>query len=106
MSSTYIPKALRLRIAEEARHRCGYCLTQEVLVGYTIVESLKKVEGTPTRDAFLKSAKNLDITPPLLLPGITVKTSDSDPFPIEAMQISQFTGESFKLQGQVIQAST
>ncbi|WP_437755688.1 HNH endonuclease [Sorangium sp. So ce1389] len=33
MSGTYIPKALRLRIAEEARHRCGYCLTQEVLVG-------------------------------------------------------------------------
>jgi branched-chain amino acid transport system substrate-binding protein len=75
-------------------------------VGYTIVEALKKVSGTPTRDEFLKSAKNLDITPPLLLPGITVKTSDSDPYPIEAMQIAQFTGESFKLQGQVIQAST
>jgi len=33
VSRTYIPKDLRLRIAEEARHRCGYCLTQEVLVG-------------------------------------------------------------------------
>ena len=75
-------------------------------VGYTIVETLKKVSGTPTRDEFLKAAKNLDITPPLLLPGITVKTSDSDPYPIEAMQIAQFSGESFKLQGQVIQAQT
>ena len=75
-------------------------------VGYTIVETLKKSGETPTRDAMLKAAKNLDITPPLLLPGITVKTSDSDPYPIEAMQIAQFTGESFKLQGSVIQADT
>ncbi|HEX8929989.1 MAG TPA: ABC transporter substrate-binding protein [Actinomycetota bacterium] len=75
-------------------------------VGYTIVETLKKVSGTPTRDALMQAAKNLDVTPPLLLPGITVKTSDSDPYPIEAMQIAQFTGESFKLQGQVIQADT
>ncbi len=33
MSGTYIPKGLRLRVAEEARHRCGYCLTQEAVVG-------------------------------------------------------------------------
>ena len=33
MSKTYIPKRLRLRVAEAARHRCGYGLTREVLVG-------------------------------------------------------------------------
>ncbi len=34
MSKTYIPKALRRRVAAQARHRCGYCLTPEFIVGY------------------------------------------------------------------------
>ena len=33
MSSDYIPVELRRRVAEQARHRCGYCLTQEVVIG-------------------------------------------------------------------------
>jgi len=33
MSSAYVPKDLRRRIAEQARYRCGYCLTQEAIVG-------------------------------------------------------------------------
>jgi hypothetical protein len=33
MSGTYISKALRAKVGLEARHRCGYCLTQEVVVG-------------------------------------------------------------------------
>ena len=28
-----LPLALRQRIAEQARHRCGYCLTQELVSG-------------------------------------------------------------------------
>ena len=34
MSKTYIPKAVRARVAEQARYRCGYCLTPEFIVGY------------------------------------------------------------------------
>lgn len=33
MSKTYIPKALRRRVATQARYRCGYCLTPERIVG-------------------------------------------------------------------------
>ena len=33
MSSDYIPVELRRCVAEQARHRCGYCLTQEVVIG-------------------------------------------------------------------------
>ena len=33
MSTTYIPRALRERVAQQARYRCGYCLTQEAVVG-------------------------------------------------------------------------
>lgn len=29
----YIPKELRARVTAQARHRCGYCLTPELIVG-------------------------------------------------------------------------
>jgi branched-chain amino acid transport system substrate-binding protein len=76
------------------------------LVGETIVQALQKM-SSPTRAAMLDAAKHLDFSPALMLPGITVKTDgDSDPYPIEAMQIAQFTGENFVLKGSVIQASS
>jgi hypothetical protein len=33
VSSAHIPIALRRRVAELARYRCGYCLAQETVVG-------------------------------------------------------------------------
>ena len=33
MSRSSIPAALRRRITEEARHRCGYCLSAEWVIG-------------------------------------------------------------------------
>jgi len=33
MSSVYIPKAPRHLIAEQARNRCGYCLTRAAITG-------------------------------------------------------------------------
>jgi hypothetical protein len=42
-----------------------------------------------------------------MLPGISIKTDgQNDPYPIEAMQIAQFSGENFVLKGAVIQASS
>ena len=70
------------------------------------MQALQKM-SSPTRDALVDAAKHLDYTSGLLLPGITVKTDgDSDPYPIEAMQIAQFSGQNFVLKGSVIQASS
>ena len=33
MSRAYISKELRRKVAEQARHRCGFCLTAELIVG-------------------------------------------------------------------------
>ena len=33
MSRTYVPTWLRERVADAARHRCGYCLSSEAVVG-------------------------------------------------------------------------
>lgn len=55
MAKAYIPKALRARVAEAARYRCGYCLSQEAVVGspmeidHLIPESL----GGPTSEEHL-----------------------------------------------------
>ena len=76
------------------------------IVGETLVSSLEKMTS-PTRAALLEASRNLDLTPALMLPGVSIKTSgDSDPFPIEAMQISKFTGEAYVLEGEVIEAAS
>lgn len=36
MSGKYIPKALRERVAAQAKYRCGYCQTQEEVVGMAL----------------------------------------------------------------------
>ncbi len=33
MSDAFVPRALRAKVAEQAQHRCGYCLTAEAIVG-------------------------------------------------------------------------
>jgi hypothetical protein len=33
MSRGYIPRELRRKVSTQARRRCGYCLTQEIVVG-------------------------------------------------------------------------
>ncbi len=33
MSRSYVPPELRRRVAAQARHRCGYCLSPESIVG-------------------------------------------------------------------------
>lgn len=33
MSQVYIPAEMRRRVAEDARYRCGYCLTLQAIIG-------------------------------------------------------------------------
>jgi branched-chain amino acid transport system substrate-binding protein len=73
-------------------------------VANTMVEALKQMRE-PTRAALMDTVRNLALDIPMLLPGVKVQTNGtSDGFPIEAMQITQFKGENFQLQGSVIQA--
>ncbi|MDM8520856.1 HNH endonuclease signature motif containing protein [Anaerolineales bacterium HSG6] len=36
MSKSYVPVALRERVADTAQHRCGYCLTSEKIAGFAM----------------------------------------------------------------------
>ncbi|HUP99384.1 MAG TPA: HNH endonuclease [Aeromicrobium sp.] len=52
MTSSYIPKKLRGRVAAQARHRCGYCLSTEAIVGLTmeIEHLIPQALGGPTQE--------------------------------------------------------
>lgn len=55
MSSAYIPKELRQLVAEQARNRCGYCLSTEAITGITMEfeHLIPRVLGGPTTEANL-----------------------------------------------------
>ena len=70
-------------------------------VAYTMVETLKKAGKDLTRESVMKAARNLDLENPMFLPGIKLKTSDTDGFPVESVQIQEFDGEGWKPDGDV-----
>lgn len=79
--------------------------------GYAVTFTLKAVlEGAGddlSREGIMKSAANLrQVRIPMLLPGITVSTSETDFYPIESMQLMRFNGESWELFGDLISAES
>ncbi len=54
MSSVYVSKELCRRVAQDAGHRCGYCLSSEVVTGtpLTIEHLIPHSLGGPTERLF------------------------------------------------------
>lgn len=50
MSSAYIPKKIRQRVAKQSCYRCGYCLSSEAIVGFAmeIDHLIPQALGGPT----------------------------------------------------------
>ena len=73
--------------------------------GYTVaqglVQVLKQCGDNLTRENIMKQAASLDITLPMLLPGVNVKTSADDFYPIEREQLARFDGKTWQLFGKV-----
>jgi len=58
---------------------------------HTFVETLKKAGKNPTRDSLMKAALRLNIkNDPFLLPGVTVKTSATDHFPLDQARLERY----------------
>lgn len=75
-------------------------------VAQTLVQVLRQSEGTITRERIMREAANLrHLKLPLLLPGIEVNTSPTDFNPIKQARLARFTGKTFELFGDVIDAS-
>ena len=70
-------------------------------------ETLKKCGDNLTRDNVMKQAASFKkVALPLLLPGITVSTSPTDFYPIQAVQLARFKGETWELFGDIMAAES
>jgi len=74
-------------------------------VAYTFVEALKKAGRNPTRASVVRAVANLNLRKnPFLLPGVTVKTSATDHFPLDQGQLQRWSKNQWNPLGKVISA--
>jgi branched-chain amino acid transport system substrate-binding protein len=74
-------------------------------VSFLMQQTLAKCGDTLTHENVMKQAANFQkLRVPMLLPGITVSTSPTDYYPIQAVQLQRFKGESWDLFGEVMAA--
>ena len=70
-------------------------------------ETLKKCGDDLTRENLMKQAANFEkFRLKMLLPGITVSTSSTDYYPVQAVQLSRFKGETWDLFGDIMHAES
>jgi ABC-type branched-subunit amino acid transport system substrate-binding protein len=74
-------------------------------VSFLMEQTLKKCGDNLTRENLMKQAANHQkLRVPGLLPGITVSTSPTDFYPVQAVQLQRFKGESWELFGEILSA--
>jgi branched-chain amino acid transport system substrate-binding protein len=60
-------------------------------VAHTFVEALKKAGKNPTRDSIMRAVTHLNIhNDPFLLPGVVVRTTPSDRFPLDQARLERW----------------
>jgi branched-chain amino acid transport system substrate-binding protein len=75
----------------------GYSVT------HTLIEVLKRAGDDLTRENVMKQAASLkDLEVPMLLPGIKVNTGPTDFYPIQAVRLSRFKGETWEVFSDII----
>jgi branched-chain amino acid transport system substrate-binding protein len=76
-------------------------------VSFLMCETLKRCGGELTRANLMKQAASFQkFRVPLLLPGILINTSPTDYYPIQAVQLQRFKGETWELFGDVMHAES
>ncbi len=85
----------------DLNHVYGYA------VSFLMQETLKKCGDNLTRENLMRQAANLQkLRVPLLLPGITVSTSPTDFYPVQAVQLQRFKGDTWELFGEIMSAES
>jgi branched-chain amino acid transport system substrate-binding protein len=80
---------------KDLNHVFGYTMAQGV------VQVLKQAGNELTRANIMKQAASLDMNLPMLLPGVNVKTTGDDFYPIERGQLARWNGKTWVLEGKV-----
>ena len=85
----------------DANHVYGYAAST------LMHETLKRCGDNLTRANLMKQASSFQkFRVPMLLPGITVNTSPTDFYPIQAVQLSRFKKDSWDLFGEIMHAES
>ncbi len=85
----------------DANHVYGYAAST------LMHETLKRCGNELTRANLMKQASSFHgFRVPMLLPGITVNTSPTDFYPIQAVQLSRFKNDSWDLFGEIMHAES
>jgi ABC-type branched-subunit amino acid transport system substrate-binding protein len=74
----------------------GYAVAQG------LIKTLEQCGDNLTRENVMKQAENLDFEIGVYLPGVRVKTSPTDFYPIDQLQMMRFEGEKWNLFGPMI----
>jgi branched-chain amino acid transport system substrate-binding protein len=76
-------------------------------VSYLMAETLRRCGDELTRANVMKQATSFQkFRVPMLLPGITVSTSPTDYYPIQAVQLARFKGQTWELFGDILSAES
>jgi ABC-type branched-subunit amino acid transport system substrate-binding protein len=73
-------------------------------VAYTMVDALRKAGRNLTRESLLRAATHLDETDPFLLPGVRLKTSPNDYFPMDKVKLARYRGTHWQFFGKLVSA--
>ena len=98
-----------MKLYKQVIANCATCNVNDgfniygVAVAYTMVDVLKQAGSNLTRKNVRDIAANqLNESNPFLLPGVKVKTTSSDHFPIMQEQVITWSGTGWTLQGSLI----
>jgi branched-chain amino acid transport system substrate-binding protein len=73
-------------------------------VAYTMVDTLKKAGRSPTRESVLRAATHLNEVNPFLLPGVRIRTSPNDYYPMDRVKLARYRGTRWQFFGSLVNA--
>jgi hypothetical protein len=66
-------------------------------IAQTTVQLLKQCGDDLSRENILLQSRRLNLELPMLLPGLSIKTSDTQRHPVRGLRMQQFDGKSWKV---------
>jgi branched-chain amino acid transport system substrate-binding protein len=73
-------------------------------VAYTMVDTLRKAGRNPTRESVLRAATHLNETNPFLLPGVRIRTTPNDYYPMDKVKLARYRGDHWQFFGSLVKA--
>jgi branched-chain amino acid transport system substrate-binding protein len=73
-------------------------------VAYTMVDTLRKAGRNPTRESVLRAATHLDEVNPFLLPGVRIRTTPNDYYPMDKVKLARYHLTHWQFFGNLVSA--